>query len=202
MINIKNKRNRPKTKGEIQREEWNTLNDVYSKGGHAAVKVGAHLKAAEASKLTNGASNGGKKSIKKLLQWQIDNNFRVCDLERTNEWKDNIANALKDYYKKNPISSELRKQISDKIIENNSKLTKEERSEKFSNDSASTKSLNMRKKILNMIKCDTFTTSEARKACEKYGLGNWKGFLKDKRIIKQIYKGTTGTNPSIYQKIK
>jgi hypothetical protein len=148
------------------------------------------------------AKMGGEANIEQLLQWQKDNDFRVCDLERTDEWKDNIANALKDYYKVNPISDELRMQISNKIRRNNSKLSDKQRSEKFKNDSASRKSLNMRNEILSMIKNNTFTTSEARKACAEYGLGNWKAFLKDERIIKQIHKGTNQNNPSIYQKVK
>ena len=81
-------------------------------------------------------------------------------------------------------------------------MTPEERSKRFTNDSASRKSLRVRMEVLNLIDTDTFTTADARKACDEYGLGNWKGFLKDVRIIKQIHKGTNQNNPSIYQKVK
>jgi hypothetical protein len=81
-------------------------------------------------------------------------------------------------------------------------MTPKERSEKYGNDSASRKALRIRTEILNLIENDTFITSDARRACEQYGLDNWKGFLKDNRIIKQIHKGTNQNNPSIYVKIK
>ena len=205
-MGFKGRNGREKTKGEINRDMWNLLNGVYQKGGNTAGhltlqnKTGIHIEDEELRK--QWALLGGNASIDKLLKWQEENNFRVCDLERTDEWCDNISIALKKYYEENPIPIELRIQIGNKIKENNSKLSKKERSEKYSNDSASKKSLRIRTEVLKLIKKDTFTTSDARKVCEKYGLGNWKGFLKDKRIIKQIYKGTTGTNPSIYQKIK
>jgi hypothetical protein len=172
-----------------------------SKMAKASIKVGAHIKGNKAMMAAGGHIRGGKKTIKKLLQWQKDNNFRVCDLERTDEWRLNQSIALKEYYKENPISNELRIQIGNKIKENNSKLTKKERSEKFSNDSATRKALRTHTDILNMIPTDTFNTQDARKACEKYGLGNWKGFLKNTNLIKQIHKGTNNYNPSIYQKI-
>lgn len=169
-------------------------------GGYAASSAGAHLKGAEASKLTNGASNGGKKSISKLLQWQKDNEHNIGEIAKIKdeEWCNKISESLTG------------RKLSKEHIQNSKKgmkkyiesLSSEERSEKFSNHSASNKSLRIRTEILNMIEGDTFTTSEARKACDEYGLGNWKSFLKDNRIIKQIYKGTNQNNPSIYEKLK
>lgn len=164
-------------------------------------EVGAPSKAGKASILTGVQKQNGYKTILKLLQWQKDNDFRVCDLERTDEWKSNQSIALKEYYKENPMPIELRTKIGNKIKENNSKLTKKERSEKFSNNSASRKAIRTHTDILNMIPTDIFITQDARKACEEYGLGNWKGFLKNTKLIKQIHKGTNNCNPSIYQKI-
>jgi hypothetical protein len=140
---------------------------------------------------------GGEASIQQLLQWQIDNNFKVCDLERTDEWCNNISIALTGRKIPKSVVNKVRKTLKAKI----GAMTQEERSEKYGNNSSSRKSLKIRIEILNLIESDTFITSDARKACEQYGLKNWKAFLKDKRIIKQIYKGTNQNNPSIYKKI-
>jgi hypothetical protein len=148
-----------------------------------SIKVGAHIK-------------GGKKSISKLLEWQKDNDFRVCDLERTDEWKRNIGESNKGKVK----SDELKQTIRNTVNKFNESLTQEERSKKYSNDSTSRKALKLRIEVLNMIPTDIFNTSDAKLACEKCGLGNWKGFLRDERIIKVIRKGTNQSNPGIYQK--
>jgi hypothetical protein len=142
---------------------------------------------------------GGYSNIDYLLQWQKENNHNIGQIAKvkSDEWCNNISKSLTG------------RKLSKTHIENNrnavkkhiDSLTKKERTKKYSNDSASKKSLDMRTKILNLIETDTFTTSEARKACDEYGLGNWKAFLKDKRIIKQIHKGTNQNNPSIYQKL-
>ena len=144
------------------------------------------------------ARMGGEVTIEKLLQWQIDNNFRVCDLERTNEWCNNISIALTGRKISKSVVNKIKKTLKAKIHA----MTPEERSEKYGNDTTSKKYLKIRTEVLNLIENDTFITSDARRACEKYGLNNWKAFLKDKRIIKQIYKGTNQNNPSIYEKIK
>jgi hypothetical protein len=146
------------------------------------------------------ASLGGYATIDSLLQWQKDNNHNIGELAKvkSEEWIKKISESLSG------------RKLSKKHIENTKKglkkyyesLTKEQRSTKYSNDSASRKSLKVRTSVLNLIETDTFTTTDAKFACEKYGLGNWKAFLKDKRIIKQIHKGTNQNNPSIYVKIK
>lgn len=141
---------------------------------------------------------GGNASIQKLLQWQIDNNFRVCDFERTDEWCNNISIALTGRKIPKSVSNKIKKTLKARI----QAMSMEERSQKYRNNSSSIKSLKIRTEILNLIENDKFTTSVARRACEQYGLDNWKGFLKDKRIIKQIYKGTNQNNPSVYIKIK
>jgi hypothetical protein len=201
-MGFKGRNGREKTQGEIYRDEWNRLNGVYEKGMKSMQAAGGHIKGNKAMQAAGGHVKGGKIGIKKLLQWQRENDYSIGDLIKTDEHKKNISIALKKYCEKNPKSDKLRKQISDKIKENNSKLSDIERSKKFGNDSSSKKSLKVRTTILNTIVNDTFTTAEARKACEEYGLGNWKAFLKDNRIIKQIHKGTNNFNPSIYQKIK
>ena len=82
-----------------------------SKMAIASIKVGAPSKAGKASVRTGVQKRNGEKTIKQLLQWQIDNNFRVCDLERTDEWRLNQSIALKKYYEENPMSIELRTKI-------------------------------------------------------------------------------------------
>lgn len=147
------------------------------------------------------SSMGGKAGIEKLLKWQQETGFRVCDLERTDEWVNNIKKGVKKYYDENPITDEMKKRISDTIKENNLKLSNEERSIKFSNDCGNVKSLRIRTEILNMIPTDEFTTLDAKIACEKYGLGNWKGFLKDTRLITQLRKGINKEIPGLYKKV-
>ncbi len=145
------------------------------------------------------ASQGGKSGIKRLLDWQKENNHNIGEIAKfkDEDWKIKIGNGNKDKIR----TEEVKEQIRESVNNLNASLTKEERSKKYSNDSSSRKSLRVRLEILNTIEGDIFTTSEARKACDDYGLGNWKAFLKDDRIIKQIYKGTNQNNPSLYQKI-
>lgn len=144
------------------------------------------------------ASQGGKSSIKRLLDWQKENDFSIGNVPKTEKHKKNIGKSNKGKIR----TEEVKKQIRESVNNLNASFTEEERKNMYSNDSSSRKSLRVRLEILSTIEGDTFTTSEARKACDEYGLGNWKGFLKDKRIVKQIYKGTNQNNPSIYQKIK
>jgi hypothetical protein len=75
----------------------------------ASIKVGAHIKGNKAMRDAGGHIKGGKLGIKKLLQWQKDNNFRVCDLERTDIWKLNISKAH--------MGKKLSKETIQKLIE-------------------------------------------------------------------------------------
>ena len=63
------------------------------KMANASIKVGAHIKGNKAMRAAGGHIKGGYVSIAQLLQWQNDNNFRVCDLQRTDKWKSNISKA-------------------------------------------------------------------------------------------------------------
>ena len=80
-----------------------------SKMAKASIKVGAHIKGNKAMRDAGGHIKGGKIGIKKLLQWQRDNDFRVCDLERTDEWKSNISKAH--------MGKKLSKETIQKLIE-------------------------------------------------------------------------------------
>ncbi len=62
--------------------------------------------------------------------------------------------------------------------------------------------LENKKKIIDSIESDTFTTSQARKACDNFGYKSWKSLLKESKLVKQIYKGMNQFDPSIYQKVK
>lgn len=64
-----------------------------SKMAMASIKVGGYIKGGIASVRTGVQKRNGYKSIGKLLKWQDDNDFRVCDLERTDEWKSNISKS-------------------------------------------------------------------------------------------------------------
>jgi TusA-related sulfurtransferase len=148
------------------------------------------------------ARMGGHASIDNLLKWQEENGHNIGEIskEKNEQWVGKISNSLVEYYQNNPMSDEVKNKISDTMKSKASKMTKEQRSKFFGNDSASRKSLKVRSEILDLISTDIFTTSDARKACKEYGLDNWKGFLKDNRIIEQIHKGTNQHNPSIYSK--
>ena len=145
------------------------------------------------------ARMGGEANIDTLLEWQKENGHNIGEIAKNkdDEWKSNISKSLKG------------RKLSKKHVENSrngvkkymESLSSEERSKKFSNDSSSRKSLKIRNEVLNLIQNDKFTTAEAKAICDKCGLNDWARFLKDKTIIKQIYKGTNGANPSIYQKI-
>lgn len=146
---------------------------------------------------------GGEASIDKLHKWQQENNHleKLQKKERTDSWKQNQSIGLKKYYEQNPMPIEIRTQIGNTIKEINSKLSDEQLSKKYSNKKPNLKHFELRKTILDSIPTDTFNTSDARLACEQYGLKNWKGFLKDTRIVVQLHKGTNKLNPSIYKKV-
>jgi hypothetical protein len=145
-------------------------------------------------------TQGGESSIDILLNWQKQNNHNIGEIAKLKDdkWKQKIGDGNKNKIR----SEELKKQLSQSVIEYNNKLSSEQKSKKYSNDSSSRKSLKIRTEVLNMIPTDIFNTSDAKIACEKYGLGNWKAFLRDERIIKVIRKGTNQSNPGIYQKLK
>lgn len=137
-----------------------------------------------------------EKEVGNIPQWKIDKIDFFRNIERTDSWRKNISKSTQG----RKINNKVKKQISNKIITNNKSLSEKEKVEKFSNESSSKKSLMIRKEVLNLITTDEFTTTDARLACEKYGLKNWKFFLRDTRIIEQTYKGTNQFNPSKYKK--
>lgn len=146
------------------------------------------------------AKMGGEASIDYLLEWQKENGHNIGEIAKlkSDEWLSKISKSLKG----RKLSKEQIESNTNALKKYIQSLTKEERVKLYSNDSSARKSLRIRTEVLNLIEKDVFTTSEARKACNEYGLSNWKAFLKDGRIIKQIHKGTNQNNPSIYQKIK
>jgi len=134
-MGFKGRNGRQKTHGEINRDMWNRLNSVYELGGGIAgpltfkKRIGIHTEDEKLRK--EWASMGGKASIERLLQWQIDNDFRVCDLERTDEWCNNISLALTGRI----LSKSVRNKISKTLKNKMASMTEEERSKKFGNQS-------------------------------------------------------------------
>lgn len=143
------------------------------------------------------ASMGGYASIDKLLQWQKDNGFRVCDLERNEEWCNNISKALTG----RKLSKSTIKKISNNLKEYNASLTKEERSKKYSNNARANAARIKRLQILNSIKTDTFDSLRLRKACMKFEY-NFDLLARDKSLLKRIHTGKNQNDLSIYKKIK
>lgn len=97
----------------------------------ASIKVGGHIKGNKAMRDAGGHIKGGYASIVQLLQWQIDNNFRVCDLERTDEWCNKISIALTGRKIPKSVVDKIKKTLKAKI----DAMSPEERSEKFGNQS-------------------------------------------------------------------
>lgn len=142
------------------------------------------------------ASMGGEASIEKLLQWQIDNGFRVCDLERTEEWCNNISIALTG----NVLSKKHKQSISKALKKYMNSLTKEERSRKHSNNARANTARIKRIKILNSIRVDEFDSIRLHKACDRFEY-DFDLLARDKTLLKRIHKGTNQNNPSVYKKI-
>lgn len=114
------------------------------------------------------ASQGGKSSIKQLLDWQKENDFSIGDVPKTEEHKKNIGKSNKGKIR----SDETKKQISKTIIDNNSKLTKEEKQKKFTSNSMSGKKHSieskskMREKALGRI----ITDEQRKKISDTLGI--------------------------------
>lgn len=201
-------------KKKLEDFSWEELNEMFSpeamqlqgakNGGNISGpltlknKTGIHIEDEELRR--EWAVLGGEATIEQLLQWQKENGHNIGEIAKVkdDEWINKISESLTG------------RKLSKEHIENTKKglkkymqsLSKKERSEKYGNDAPSRKSLRIRTEVLKLIENDIFTTNEARKACEQYGLANWKGFLKDKRVIQQIYKGKNQFDPSIYIKIQ
>ena len=187
---------------------WDELNELFSpkEMQKQGAKIGGNLSGPLTHKNKTGihneelrelwASMGGEASIDKLLQWQIDNNFRVCDLERTEEWCNNISIALTGLElskkHKNNIKVGIRKYVKS--------LTKEERSKKYANNASANSARIKRVKILNSIRVDEFDSIRLRKACDRFEY-DFDLLARDTTLLKRIHKGTNQHNPSIYKKI-
>jgi hypothetical protein len=99
-----------------------------SKMAKKSNEVGAPSIAGKASIKSGVQKRNGEKTIKQLLQWQIDNDFRVCDLERTDEWCNNISIALTGRKISKSVVDKIKKTLKAKI----GAMSPEERSEKYS----------------------------------------------------------------------
>jgi len=64
------------------------------------------------------------------------------------------------------------------------------------------KKIELYKSILKFIRKKEFVAKDMQKACDKMQYKNWKKVLKEKSLIKQIYKGYNQFDPSIYIKVK
>lgn len=142
------------------------------------------------------ASMGGYASIDRLLQWQIDNNFRVCDLERTEEWCNNISIALTG----KKLSKKHKENIKSGINNYFTSLSKKERSNIYGNDARKNSAKDKRIKILNTIRTEEFTSLRLHRACNRFEY-DFDLLARDKTLLKRIHKGTNQNNPSVYKKI-
>jgi hypothetical protein len=167
-----------------------------SKMAKASIKVGAHIKGGKASVRTGVQKRNGHLSIKQLLQWQKDNNFRVCDLERTNEWKAAISKS----HKGKVLSEEIKNKVRDSIHRLNQSMSKDERSKMYSNNARATAATKRKIEILNSIKSNEFTSTILKEQCKKFDY-DYKLMIKDRILLERIYTGTNQSNPSIYKKI-
>lgn len=174
------------------------------------MEYGLASKMAIASKLTNGASNGGKasvktgvqkrngkKTIKQLLQWQKDTGYSIGKLKKTETHKKNIGLSNTGKVR----TSETKNQIRQTVNDFNASLTKEQRSDKYSNNARARKAREIRIKILNSIRVKTFDSIRLRRACDRFDY-DFDLLAKDKTLIERIHKGTNQTNPSIFKKQK
>jgi len=200
-------------KKKLEDFSWEELNEMFSpeamhlqgakNGGNVSGqltlknKTGIHIEDEELRR--EWAVLGGEASIEQLLQWQHENGHNIGEIAKVkdDEWKSKISKSLTG----RKLSEQHIKNSKEGVKKYIQSLSEKERKEKFANDAQSRKSLQIRLQVLNLIENDKFITSEARKACDECGVANWKGFLKDKRIIKQIYKGKNQFDPSIYEKI-
>jgi hypothetical protein len=142
------------------------------------------------------ATMGGEANIDKLLQWQKDNNFRVCDLERTPEWKEAISKA----HMGKVLTEETKNKVRDSINKLNESMSKDERSKMYSNDARKNAARIKRIQILDSIESDEFTSPTLIKVCKEFGY-DYKLLGKDATLLKVLHKGTNQNNPSIYKKI-
>jgi hypothetical protein len=143
------------------------------------------------------ASMGGDASIEQLLQWQKDNDYSIGDLEKTETHKKNIGLSNKGKVR----TTETKNQISETLINFNSSLSQEERSNKYSNNARANAARIKKIEILNSIESDEFTSPTLVKVCKKFGY-DYKLLARDRDLLELVYKGTNGYNPSIYKKIK
>lgn len=142
------------------------------------------------------ASLGGDASIDQLLQWQKDNNFRVCDLERTAEWKEAISKA----HIGKALSAETKNKVRKSINKLNESLTKEERSKIYSNDARKNAATKRKMEILDSLEETQFTSLVLRDVCKRFDY-DYKLMIKDTNLLELVYRGTNQNNPSIYKKI-
>jgi hypothetical protein len=167
-----------------------------SKMAKASIKVGAHIKGNKAMREAGGHIKGGYVSIAQLLKWQKDTGYSIGKLKKTETHKKNIgiSNICK------VRTTENKNKIRETVNKFNSSLTKEQRSDKYSNNARARKAREIRVKILNSIRVKTFDSIRLRKACDRFDY-DFDLLARDKTLIQRIHKGTNQNNPSIYKKI-
>lgn len=168
-----------------------------SKMAKKSNEVGAPSKAGKASVRTGVQKRNGYLTIKKLLQWQKDNGYSIGKLKKTETHKKNIGLSNKNKVR----TTETKNKIRQTVNNFNSSLTKEQRSNKYSNNARARKAREIRIKILNSIRVETFDSIRLRKACDRFDY-DFDLLARDKTLIQRIHKGTNQNNPSIYKKIK
>ena len=144
------------------------------------------------------ASMGGEANIDRLLQWQKENDWNIGKLPKTDEWKKNMSKS----HMGKTHSKETKDKLKKYNIELNQSLTQEERTKKYSNNSAKRSGYTKRKRVYDALP-DEFTSTEIRQVAVDlgYSASSWKIIANDTRFFKKIRKGTNQNNPSVYKKI-
>jgi hypothetical protein len=142
------------------------------------------------------ATMGGEANIDKLLQWQKDNNFRVCDLERTSEWKEAISKA----HMGKVLTEETKNKVRDSINKLNESMSKDERSKMYSNDARKNAATKRKMEILDSLEETQFTSLVLKAVCKRFDY-DYKLMIKDTNLLELLHRGTNQNNPSIYKKI-
>lgn len=162
-------------------KQWNGAKIGGRLGGAKNAKSGHMSKVGKENGAKNGNSEKSKANAKKMgLKFGKQNALKITKEQRSKGGKTSHKNHIESGHWRNYIMIGAAASTKARI----------------------NRGLENKKKIIDSIKSDTFTTSEARKACDNFGYKSWKSLLRESKLVKQIYKGMNQFDPSIYKKVK